>query len=124
MRAESARPVRGFSLLEVLVALAVLALGMLALVRVAAREAESLAHLRDTTQAGWVASNALAEARLRGALRPGVRDGRETLAGQVYHWRLQVQPSPEPAILRIDVQVFGRDARVPLTTLTGFAEVR
>ena len=56
----------GFTLLEVLVALLLLALAMVALVRAAGLEARALSQLQDATVAQWVASNVLAETRLTG----------------------------------------------------------
>ena len=60
----------GFTLIEVLIALAVVALALLGLTRTAALEVSDFGALRERTLAGWVAANVLAEARLSGALPP------------------------------------------------------
>ena len=56
---------RGFSLLEVLVALTVVAIAMAALVEAGVQQTASRGQLRDQTQATWVAANALETLRLR-----------------------------------------------------------
>jgi general secretion pathway protein I len=120
----------GFTLLEVLIAILVLALALTALVRLAGLEARASAQLRDTTLAQWVASNAIAETRLQDAF-PGVgrREGEATLAGRRWRWQMQVQATYDPSIRRLDVQVFGADPEsgvvsAAVTSLTGFAAQR
>lgn len=110
----------GFSLLEVLVALAILAVAMAALVRTAGMEAASLAQVRERSQAQWIASNLIAEARLQ-ATTPatGTRDGRLEYARREWRWRMDVAGSGVPGIRRIDVSVGPADGPVTLT-LTGF----
>lgn len=118
MRAERAR---GFSLLEVLVALAILAVAMAALVRIAALEADSLAQARDHSHAQWVASNVIAEARLaRDLPAQGLREGEETLGGRRWRWQLSIAPTPTPGIRRLDVAVRAADADDTALMLTGF----
>lgn len=112
---------RGFTLLEVLVALAILGLVMLALVRVAAQEADSLRHLRERSHGEWIASNAIAEARLGGAVLPGRREGEVEFAGRRYRWLLEVQETPVAGIRRLDALVFTAEGSEPVATLTGFA---
>lgn len=110
----------GFSLLEVLVALAILAVAMGALVRTAGMEAASLAQVRERTQAQWIASNLIAEARLQAETPPsGSRDGRLEFARRDWRWRMDVAGTGVAGIRRIDVSVGPADGPVTLT-LTGF----
>ena len=117
----------GFTLIEVVIALAVVALALLALVRTAGLGAEALAHQRETTFAGLVAANVLAETRIRERF-PGAgrREGRATMAAREYRWELVVQSTEEPSIRRLDVHVYLADApdSAPITTMTGFAGQR
>ena len=64
MRAELRRRVGGFTLIEVLVGLLVLALALLALTRTAASQVQNFGALRERTLAGWLAQDVLAETRL------------------------------------------------------------
>lgn len=115
---------RGFSLLEVLVALAVLALAMTALVGAASREARGLADARERTLAQWVAANALTQARLDRALPAfGLRQGEETLGGRRWRWQLAISAT-ETGIRRLEVSVAAAEQPQPVLVLTGFAPVR
>lgn len=112
----------GFTLLEVLVALAVLALAMGALVLTASREAQSLGDERARTLAQWVAANAIAEARLSGPLpTSGRRSGEVNMGGQHWRWQLDIAMATDEGIRRLDVSVRRGDEQVPLLSLSGFA---
>jgi general secretion pathway protein I len=112
----------GFTLLEVLIALAVVALAMLALTRTATLQIGSFDALRERTLAGWVAANVLAETRLATALpTTGRSDGRVEFASRAWRWTRDVRATPDPVIRRIEVQVFLGDASEPSATLSGFS---
>lgn len=113
----------GFTLIEVLVALVVVAVGLLALVSTSAHYTRQSAELRDRVHANWVAADRLAEFRLEaGFPETGTERGETTLGGQRWHWRAVVTPAPGEADLRrIDVVV--AKAASPddtVTVLTGF----
>lgn len=117
---------RGFTLLEVLVALVVLALALVALTHTAAGETDAYAKLRDRTLASWVASNALTETRLQAGLPAlGERDGQEEFANRRWHYRITVAATPAAGIRRLRVAVYApadaeRVDATPLFTLDGF----
>jgi general secretion pathway protein I len=100
------RGARGFTLLEVLVALAIVALGMAALLSALASAADSSIYLRDKTFAEWVALNRIEEVRLA-LQRPqkGESEGEVELAGRKWKWKQQVLETEIKGILRIDVSV-------------------
>lgn len=113
---------RGFTLIEVLIALAVVALALLALTRAASVQVQSFDALRERTFAGWVAANTLAETRLAHSFPPtGRSEGRTRLAERDWRWTREVQPTPDAGIRRIDIRVFAGEAREPSATLSGFA---
>ncbi len=112
---------RAFTLIEVLIALAVVAIALLALTRAASVQVENFDALRERTLAGWVAANVLAEARLAvAAPARGRSDGRVRLADRDWRWQRDVERAPGSDILRIDVQVFRGDETAPSASLTGF----
>lgn len=123
----SALPVkaRGFTLVEVLVALGIIALVMPALLLVIRERADSVTHLRDQTLAQWVAANRIAEIRLRG-LDALERDGTEVMGGRSWHWRFGTTETGVDGFVRVDVEVtpedeFGSEREPdPGVTLTGF----
>ena len=114
--------VRAFTLIEVLIALAVIALALLALTRAARVQVSNFDALRERTLAGWVATNVLAETRLATPLPPLTRsDGRTQLAGREWRWTRDVQSTQNPEIRRIDVKVFLGDEDAPSATMSGFS---
>jgi general secretion pathway protein I len=117
---------RGFSLVEVLVALAVLAIAMGALVGAAARNTSNQSYLEERIFAHWVAMNHLAEMRLQeDPPAAGTVEGQEVLGGREWRWYTQVSGTADSSVLRLEVQVYGEggdDSRY--ATLTGFLVVQ
>lgn len=98
---------RGFTLLEVLVALVVLAVALVALTRTASRETETFDTLRQRSLAGWVAANTLTDLRLQPGLpATGRSDGSTRLAGRQWSWRMDVKATPSAGIRRLHVAVY------------------
>ncbi|MBD8525559.1 type II secretion system minor pseudopilin GspI [Pseudomarimonas arenosa] len=113
----------GFTLLEVMVALLVLALALVAMIRLAGLEARALAAQRQASLAQWVAANTLADIRLHRRLpSSGHAQGRAQMGQQDWQWQLDVRPTDEIELLRLDLRVYpeqGSDG-TPAATLTGF----
>ena len=113
---------RGFTLIEVLIALAVVALALLGLTRTAALEVRDFDALRERTFAGWVAANVLEETRLAASMpSTGRSDGRVELAARSWRWTRDVSTTPDPSVRRVDIQVYEGDAKEPVASLSGFA---
>ncbi len=112
----------GFTLLEVLVALAVLAIAMAAVSRTAGSSIHHVEALRTRVIADWVAQNRLALHQARGDfLPPGIQNGEEKQAGQAYPWREEIVATPNPTMRRIIVSVYAPDdAQHRLRELTGY----
>lgn len=97
---------RGFTLVEVLVALAVLAIALAAIMRTMGQAIDATATLREHDLALWVAQNRLTEHRIRQDW-PGTdtTDGEAEMGGQKWFWREQVATTPEPKIRRIEITI-------------------
>ena len=96
----------GFTLLEVLVALAVVAIALAALVSAANGQLKIAERTRDNAVAGWVAANVLTELKLRERFpEPGERTGVVSMANQRFAWRAVVQNTVESDLRRIDLRV-------------------
>ena len=129
--ARASRGAGGFTLLEVLVALLLLSLALVALMRLSALDLRASAQLRDTTFAQWVAANVLAESRLRSELPPlGRSNGEARMAGQRWRWELAVSQTEAADVRRMDVTVraAGEERSISISDddgvaarLTGFA---
>jgi general secretion pathway protein I len=99
-------PASGFTLIEVLVAMFVIALGVGALLTTLTSSANSVAHLRDKSFAEWIALNRISEVRLSASPPgPGVTTGGTDYAGAKWRWRQEVIDQDVAGILRIDVAV-------------------
>lgn len=97
----------GFTLVEVLIALAIVAIALMAALRVAGQGALNAGDLRSRMLAGWVAENRLAEHRARGNwLSLGIRNGTQRQGGVEFAWREEVVATANPAFRRVDVYVF------------------
>lgn len=108
----------GFTLLEVLVALAVVALALTAGLRAADTLTDNARRLEDVVAAQWCADNQLTELRLRNAF-PGVGDSDFSCEqlGRRYAGQLKTRPTPNPNFRRVDALVADEQGR-PLITLS------
>ena len=94
-------------MLEILVALAIVAIGISAVMQSVGATAKSLHVAENRILATWVASNRIAEIRLA-RLWPsvGTIDRSEVLAARTWHYREIVQSTADPDVARVDVIVY------------------
>lgn len=113
---------RGFTLLEVLVALAVLAIALAAIMRAMAQAIDTTATLREHNEALWVAQNRLAEHQMRRDWPAAdTIDGETEMGGEKWFWREQVSTTPEPKMRRIEITVRRlADSKETLAKLVGY----
>jgi general secretion pathway protein I len=111
----------GFTLIEVIIALFVIALGVGALLATLTASADSVAHLREKSLAEWIALNRISEVRLGARPRTGTTAGSIEYAGRNWRWEQTVTDPGIAGILRIDVRVAGQVEGAPAATATGTA---
>ena len=112
MRSERASQA-GFTLLEILVALAVFSLAALALIRLESASVRGVTVLDRTLLANMVARNVALEA-VTDARMPvrGQSGGEEMNGGTRWRWTRQVTPTGDERIVRIDVAVAAPSGQV------------
>lgn len=113
---------RGFTLLESLVALAILAIALAAALRASAGSTAHAEQMRMRLLADWVAQNRLAWHMARGDYPgTGSQEGEETQAGVRLMWHEEVSNTPNPAFRRMEITVFSPDdPKHVLRKLVGF----
>ena len=98
---------RGFTLIEVLVALAVIGVALLAAVRAAGSMAQTNAELRLRLLAQIAADNRIAELRSAGAFPPvGVRSAACPQGRAALQCVEEVKSTPNPLFRRVEVRVY------------------
>jgi len=117
----------GFTLLEVLVALAVLALALSAAISAAAAYVGNQAYLQERTLAHWVARNVLIELQLETPWpATGERSDTARMADMDWTWQATIDETPEQDMRRVTIKVWlgEDDEREPLAGFDGFLEKR
>jgi general secretion pathway protein I len=113
----------GFTLIEVLAALVIVALGMIAAISAVSEAARNGTYLREKTLAHWIAMNVITERRLQTS-PPDVAEstGQVDFAGERWQWTMKVTQTAVETMRRMDVSVRLADApeNSSLTTVSGF----
>lgn len=111
----------GFTLIEVIVALAVLAFALGAVISGMGRYADNAASLRERTFALWVAHNRLTEIDLQPVWpATGKSDGDAEMAGIEWRWFVTVSETPDPDVRRVDIRVQARRREDTAAELSSF----
>jgi len=115
---------RGFTLVEVLVALMIVAIGLAALMLTVSSTARTSGYLRDKTLAQWMALNRLSEVRLN-----LTKFGQNTDTGEIYfanrpwHYDTRYFDTSIATMKRVVVRIYAGDAKSkgnPVAESTGF----
>jgi len=108
---------RGFTLLEVMVALAIFALTASAYVRIIGNSAQSLSIVEQRLLAHWEARNQMVMAQIE---KRSDRNGESQQGGMELNWQLSRKVTDDPRIKRLEVNVSDPASKQVLATLTGF----
>jgi len=111
----------GFTLLEVMVALAVAAIGLGAISKSMTTQVDITDKLKQRTLATWVASNRLAELRMnRQFTASGSQTGEAEMGGQVWRIEEQYGATADPNISSVSIQVLTPQGKNIVASLSGY----
>ena len=112
---------RGFTLIEVMVAMAIAALGLAAVAASVSQMVDAGAAMQQRSYASWIAQNKIAEMRLANVV-PDVSEssGDTIFANREWLWRATVSDTGVENLFRVDVRVGLADGDENIRTVTGF----
>lgn len=116
----------GFTLLEVMVALAIVAIGLIAAFNGVIQMAHSTSVLRERAFADWIAMNQISRIRVSGEFPEiGTSDGDAEFAGRQWRWEATISETGVTDLRRIDMAVaYVAQPDDPVTIVTGFVTRR
>lgn len=94
---------RGFTLLEVLLALVIFAGASLALISSLNGQMQASSQIQELTMGGWVADNYLADQQLNPVSEDGSTKGKTEMAGRSWSWESKVSQRDELVVQTITV---------------------
>jgi general secretion pathway protein I len=114
---------KGFTLLEVMFALLIVALTMGAIVETGGYSAKRTAQLTEKTIASWIAQNQVTLYRAKRTwTSESSKSGVVEMADSEWRWKMKISKTDEPLLRRLDVDVYladGTDIKASATGFTG-----
>lgn len=112
---------RGFTLIEVMIALVIVAISLTGMAVTMGSMLDNATTLRERTYASWIAQNKIVEVRLTNEVpNVGSTSGDIEFANSTWEWRADIAETGVENLLRIDVAVSWPGAEQPIRTVTGF----
>ena len=122
-QAKNAGGEAGFTLIEVLIALAIIGIAMSAIIKAASQNIKDTHYLQQKTMATWVGTEVI-HATQAGILKlpkePDDLQEETDMLGQTWSWKAHLAPTPNPKVQEIKVNVFYHSEESPLASMTGF----
>lgn len=101
----------GMTLIEVLIALAIIAIAMTAIIKATSENIRGTHYLQNKTIALWVGQEVLNEARL-GLLKlpesPDAHEGQSAMLGEHWYWKASQMQTPNKRIKKLSVKVYNK----------------
>lgn len=114
---------RGFTLVEILVALAVVSISLVGLIKAQAQQTQNLTYFEQKTFADLIAANIATDLRLNESAPLGDRNGTETLAKRQWHWRVITRNTPNASIAQAVISVYKPSKNKPRLDAEALSEL-
>lgn len=102
--------ISGFTLIEAVVALVIVALGMMALYMQLNQYAVTATNMEEKTLASWIATNRLTELSIEPSWpEPGSKEDEVEFAGRTWHYTVDVSETQVANLRRVDISVARAD---------------
>ena len=117
----AAKTIQGFTLLETLVALAITAIALAAVTKLAYQLTADTASVQDKVVATLIAENQLSRLQLEGTATRSPSSGEVTMLNVPWRYRVVREDTPDPNVQRVTVGVYLQDQdNVPVTRITTY----
>lgn len=112
----------GFTLLEVLISLAILTIALGAIVQTTGNSTNNLSHLVNKSFAHWIALNKATELQIEEKWPSvGTQSGAYEMANHMWYWSIKISETNDIYVRKMEISVSEENSREsPLTTLIGF----
>ena len=118
---KSTRYARGFTIIEVMVALAIVAFSLTAVAAGVGQMIDTANARRERSYASWIAQNKIAEMRLANVIpEVSTTSGEVEFAGTEWAWEAEVSETGVENLFRVDVSISYPGADDAIRTVTGF----
>lgn len=117
--------ITGFTLIEVLIALAIISIALTAVIKAASQNIKDTFYLQEKTIANWVGADIMNQARLnliKLPLKPEKEEQEQETLGETWQWQAYLASTPNPHIREVHVLVF-KQSDHPLANLVSYIYV-
>ena len=112
---------RGFTLIEVMVALVIVSFALTAAAAAMNQMIDNASTMRERTYASWIAQNKIAEMRLANIVPEATTTSGELEFGNtLWEWRAVVSETGVADFMRVDISVSRVNSDYTIRTVTGF----
>ncbi len=112
---------KAFTLLEVMIALMVIVISLVAIMDSASNSTWRASYLQEKTIAGWIAQNQIALYRAKKTWTSASNSsGQVDMASREWEWKLSISKTDDPLLRRLDVEVYLDNDDAIKATATGF----
>ena len=120
MRSQITIKNHGFTLLEVLIALAIIAISITALLKASIQSTVITERLKEKAASHWAAMYIIKSIELGTISTNGTATNTITAIGKSFYWKAQSSPSPVKGMKKVNVQIRTQNLEKPIYDLDGF----